>query len=333
MNTSTDFGTATDKRVGYFEYLPAGLFGSVMGLTGLSLVWGDLHARYGAPAWIATLLAVVSMVDFAVICVAYAVKIATSPAAARDEFRHPIAVNMFATFWVSLLLLPLVIVPFSLVLAQALWTVGAAGMMVFAVYIVSRWLSAQHQMAQATPAWILPVVGLIDLPLAVPYLSLPQAESFMLVGTAVGFFFAIPLFTIIFSRLIFEPPMPPSLQPTLMILVAPFAVGTSTYVATTGGMDLFGRSLYVLTIFMLVVLLGRLRHLPQCCPFRFAWWAVSFPLAASAIAALKFAKLEPGLVTDGLALFLAVLSTAVILWLLARTVLGVLRGELRTLGT
>jgi tellurite resistance protein len=258
---------------------------------------------------------------------------ATAPEAARQEFGHPIAVNMFATFWVSLLLLPLVIAPYSLLIAQALWAVGAAGMMVFAVYIVSRWLGTQHQMAHATPAWILPVVGLLDMPLAVPYLSLPQVHAFMLVGTAVGLFFTIPLFSIIFSRLIFEPPMPPALQPSLMILVAPFAVGMSTYVATTGQMDLFGRSLYVLTIFMLVVLLGRLRHLGQCCPFRVAWWAVSFPMAASAIAALKVAEAEPGLVTDSLALLLASLSTVVILWLLARTSLGILRGELRTLST
>ncbi|MGJ7506645.1 SLAC1 anion channel family protein [Variovorax sp. GT1P44] len=333
MNSPTNIGLISDKPAGYFEYLPAGLFGSVMGLTGLSLVWGALHLRYGAPAWIAGLLAVIAAVDFAVVCVAYGIKMATAPEAAREEFRHPIAVNMFATFWVSLLLLPLVIAPQSLLLAQALWAVGALGMMVFSVYIVSRWLGTQHQMSHATPAWILPVVGLLDMPLAVPYLSLPQAHAFMLVGTAVGLFFTIPLFTLIFSRLIFEPPMPPALQPSLMILVAPFAVGMSTYVATTGQMDLFGRSLYVLTIFMLVVLLGRLRHLGQCCPFRVAWWAVSFPMAASAIAALKVAQAEPGLVTDSLALLLAALSTLVILWLLGRTGLGIIRGELQTLST
>ena len=30
---------------------------------------------------------------------------------AKAEFRHPIAVNLFATFWISLRLLPIVIVP------------------------------------------------------------------------------------------------------------------------------------------------------------------------------------------------------------------------------
>jgi tellurite resistance protein len=82
---------------------------------------------------------------------------------------------------------------------------------------------------------------------------------------------------------------------------------------------------------MLAVLLNRLRNLVQCCPFRVSWWAVSFPLAASAIAALKFAAAEPGVVTDGSALALLGLATVVIVGLLLRTVWGIVRGELRTL--
>ena len=169
-------------------------------------------------------------------------------------------------------------------------TAGATGMAAFALFIVGRWLSSQQEIAHATPAWILPVVGLLDLPLAVPYLMLPQLRELMLVGLAIGLFFAVPLFTLIFSRLVFEPPMPVGLRPTLMILVAPFAVGMSTYVATTGRVDLFAKSMYVLAIFFLLVLLGRLRNLGACCPFRFAWWAVSFPLAATAIAALRLGQ-------------------------------------------
>lgn len=333
MDSTTSTAEPKADSNSHFEYLPAGLFGSVMGLTGLSLVWSAMHSRYGAPGWIAGFLSIIAGVVFIVVGVSYAIKIATATQSVLTEFRHPIAVNMFATFWVSLLLLPIVVAPYNLLIARGLWAIGALGMMAFAVYIVSRWLGSQHQMSQATPAWVLPVVGLLDMPLAVPSLSVPQLEGFMLIGTAVGFFFTIPLFTLIFSRLVFEAPMPPALQPSLMILVAPFAVGMSTYVATTGQMDLFARSLYVLAMFMLVVLLGRLRHLPQCCPFRVAWWAVSFPLAASAVAALKYAEAEPSAPAEGIALLLVALSTIVILWLLIRTTLGVLRGELRTLSS
>ena len=189
-------------------------------------------------------------------------------------------------------------------------SIGAIAMVLFAWLMVSRWMSDRQQVAHATPAWIVPVVGLLDVPLALPGLGLPPMHAIMVLGLAVGLFFAIPLFTLIFSRLLFEPPMPDALQPTLLILVAPFAVGFSTYVVTAGQMDLFAQSLYLLTLFMLAVLLGRLRNLPVCCPFRVSWWAVSFPLAASAIAALRFAAAQPGLATDGIAWGLLGLATA-----------------------
>ena len=126
------------------------------------------------------------------------------------------------------------------------------------------------------------MVGLLDVPLALPALGLPPMHGLMVLALAVGLFFAVPLFTLIFSRLVFEPPMPDALKPSLLILVAPFAVGYSTYTVTTGQTDLFAEALYMLMLFMLAVLLGQLRNLPACCPFRVSWWAVSFPLAAAA---------------------------------------------------
>lgn len=315
------------------DYLPVGLFGSVMGLTGLSIAWRLAHLRYGAPLEVSESMAAIAVAGFVVLAGAYAAKLVTAPDMVQAEFRHPIAGATFATFWVSLLLLPIVVAGHHLLLARVLWTLGAAGIVPFAWYILGRWLKTQHQGAQAAPAWILPVVGLLDLPLAVPSLALPDAHAAMLAGLAIGIFFAVPLFTLVFARLLFLPPLPQALEPSLLILVAPFAVGMSTYVATTGAIDLFARSLYALTLFMVAVLLVRLRHLVRCCPFRVGWWAVSFPLAASAIAALRLALAEPGWGVDAIALALLALSTSVILWMLVRTVVGVVRGELRTLST
>jgi tellurite resistance protein len=127
--------------------------------------------------------------------------------------------------------------------------------------------------------------------------------------------------------------MPDALKPTLLILVAPFAVGYSTYTVTTGRTDVFAEALYMLMLFMLAVLVGQPRNLPSCCPFRVSWWAVSFPLAASSIASLRFAAARPGVLTDGVALALLALATLVIAALFGRTLFGVARGELRTLST
>ena len=238
---------------------------------------------------------------------------------------------LFGTPLISLLLLPIPLASLNLVLAQAVWVIGAVGMTLFAWVIVTRWLSERQQAAHATPAWIVPVVGLLDLPLALPGLGLPPMHGVMVFGLAVGLFFAVPLFTLILSRLLFEAPLPVALQPSLLILVAPFAVGFSTYVATTGAVDLFAEALYALTLFLLAMLLPKLARLGRACPFRVSWWAVSFPLAAAAVSALRVAAAEPGWSTDGVALALLALATLVMVWLLVRTLIGLVRGELRTL--
>ena len=313
------------------DYLPVGLFGAVMGLTGLSIAWRLATVRYGVSEVIALGIAVLAAVAFLLLLAGYAVKLVTAFSAVRTEFRHPIAGNLFGTVLISLLLLPIVLEPFARRFAQILWVIGAAGMVVFAWLIVSRWMSDRQQIAHATPAWIIPVVGLLDVPLALPTLGFPPMHGLMVLALAVGLFFAVPLFTLIFSRLVFEPPLPDALKPSLLILVAPFAVGYSTYTVTVGQTDLFAEAIYMLMLFMLAVLVGQLRNLPLCCPFRVSWWAVSFPLAASSIASLRFAAARPGILPDAIALVLLASATLVIAALFVRTVLGLGRRELRTL--
>lgn len=319
-------------------HLPIGLFGSVMGLTGLSVAWRLAHAAFGAPPWIAEAIGAIAVLAFVAVAIGYAIKAATAPGVVADEFHHPIAGSLFGTFFISLLLLPIILAPFSMPLARTLWILGAVGMMMFAWLIVSRWMSEQQQMAHATPAWIIPVVGLLDVPLAIPALGFAVSpgspmHALMVMDLAVGLFFAIPLFTLIFARLVFQPSLPDALQPTLLILVAPFAVGYSTYTVTVGTTDLFAQALYMIALFLLAVLLGRLRKLTQCCPFRFGWWSVSFPLAASAIAALRYASVASSWFSQSIAVVALALATAVIAGLLVRTLAGLARGELRTLSS
>lgn len=321
-------------RGGVLSYLPVAFFGSVMGLTGLAVAWRLAHARFGTPAWVADGIGAIAIAALIALGLAYLIKAITGFDHVRKEFSHPIAGNLFGTPLISLLLVPLLLANINLALARAIWVVGAVLMTVFAWRIVLRWTSVRQQTAHATPAWVVPVVGMIDVPLAVPALGWAnELHGVMLFATAVGLFFAIPLFTMILSRLMFDEPLPDALQPTLLILVAPFSVGFSAYVATSGTIDGFAASLYMLMLFVLAVLLGRIRHLPRCCPFRVSWWATSFPLAASAGAALKYAASVQSSVTDGIAIALLALATIVITALLARTLWGIARGELRHLSS
>lgn len=319
------------RRAGALEYLPIGLYGSVMGLTGLSVAWHLAHVRFGVPELVSDVMGAVAVVAFVLMTLGYAIKMVTASQAVKTEFAHPIAGNLFGTFLISLLLRPIVLAPLSLVVARAMWTAGAIGMTAFAWFIVDRWMGQRQKAAHATPAWIIPVVGMLDVPLAMPAVGLESMHQVMVFGLAVGLFFTAPLFALIFSRLLFDEPLPDALQPSLMILLAPFAVGTSTYITTTGQVDVFARSLFALTLFMLAVLLGRLRYMAACCPFRVSWWAVSFPLAAAAIASLRIEAAMPGQFTTTISIALLALATIVIAGLSLRTLVGLGRGELRTL--
>jgi tellurite resistance protein len=302
-----------------------------MGLAGLSSAWRLAHRVYGVPLWIAQAIGALAVLAFLVIGSGYAVKWITGPQAVKAELNHPIAGNLFGTLFISLLLIPIPIADVSLPVARVVWIIGAVGMILFAWFIVSRWLSQRQNPTHATPAWIVPVVGLIDIPLAAPTIRLAHIDGFLMLALAVGLFFAVPLFTLILSRLMFEEQMATNLQPSLLILLAPFAVGFSAYVTVTGKVDRFADALYMLTLFLLTVLVGRLRYLASACPFRLSWWSVSFPLAGSSGCALRYAEQVPGIVTHGIAIFLLATVTALLLAMAARTSWSAMRGELEAL--
>ncbi|WJF89072.1 SLAC1 anion channel family protein [Paraburkholderia bonniea] len=313
------------------SYLPVSLFGAIMGLCGLALAWRIATQHYGVPEWISEALSLLAVLAFSALVVAYAIKWVCSPAAVRNEFQHPVAANFFGTAIISILLLPAVIAPWLPHLARVVWLIGAALMIVFAWLIVNRWTSVRQQIAHATPAWIIPPVGTLDIPIAGVQLQLPGSLEVSVFALAVGLFFTVPVFTMILSRLIFEEPLPPAFQPSLLILVAPFAVGFSSYVNITGHVDLFASALFYLAVFIFMVLLPKMLNLRICCPFRVSWWAVSFPLAALTIASLRFAAYQQSVVANAYAITMLALCTLVLGGLAVRTLTGILRGELKTL--
>ncbi|UAJ12463.1 SLAC1 anion channel family protein [Polymorphobacter megasporae] len=326
--------SASERGAGRpLEYLPISLFGSVMGLSGLSIAWRLAAERHLVPHWVSDVIGVSAVLAFTALSLGYLVKLVGAPDAVRAEFKHPIAGNLFGTALISLLLLPIVIAPHALRVAQVMWIVGAVAMFGFAWLMIDRWMSNRQQATHATPAWIVPVVGVLDIPLAVPVLDMPPLHGLMTACVAIGLFFAVPIFTLVLSRLLFEEPLSGALQPTLLILVAPFAVGFSAYYATTGSVDMFAEALFALNIFVLTVLLGRLRQHLATCPFRVSWWAVSFPLAASAAAAIRFDAARPGFFTDFVAAAMLAFATVIIAGLASRTLIGLVRGELKTLSS
>jgi tellurite resistance protein len=311
--------------------LPVGLFGAATGIGGLGAAWRLAHQYLGMPAWPSEVLAAVALLAFAALLIAYAAKATTAWEAVRAEFAHPVSGNLFGLVPIGLMLLPIPLASLTPRLATTLWGVGAAGCLIFIAVALFRWMSARQQVESALPAWIIPVAGPLNLPIALPALGLDNMRELATFAFAIGMFFSILIFALIFSRLLFQVAPPAQALPAFLILTAPFSIGYSAYRIVTGRADMFAQALFMVDLLLIVVLVPLLRHLPQCCPFRVSWWAVGFPLAASTVAALHYAAAAPGRINEGIALALLAVTTLVVLWLLLRTTIGLFRGELRQL--
>jgi tellurite resistance protein len=314
------------------SHLPIGLFGSATGIGGLGAAWNLAHLQFGAPAWISEALAVLSMLVFVALAIAYVAKAAISPAAVRAEWAHPIGGNLFGLAPIALMLLPIPLVPWAPRLATGLWAVGAAGCLLFTGLRLFRWMSARQRVEMALPAWIIPVAGPLNLPIALPALGLvDRAQELAWFAFAIGIFFGLLVFVLVFSRLLFQAPPPTEALPALLVLTAPFSIGYSAYRVVMGGGDRFAQCLFMVGLLLICVLIALLRHLPSCCPFRVSWWAVSFPLAAATVASLHFSADIPSVVNRAVAVLLLGITTSIVFALMVRTVRGLLRGELRQL--
>src|ERR1700676_528571 len=96
----------------FLEFLPVSLFGAIMGMTGLSFSWGWAEKVWGLPPWIKNMTGGVALVSFVVLTITYLVKWMKYPELIKMEFQHPVSVSFFATFIISLLLVPGILLPF-----------------------------------------------------------------------------------------------------------------------------------------------------------------------------------------------------------------------------
>ena len=205
--------------------LPVNLFGSVMGLSGLALAWRLAHHSLGAPALVGEAIGLLALAVFVMIALGYLAKLAKHPEAVKAEFAHPVAGNFFGTIAVSVLLLSAVIEPYSARFAQAAWTAGVLATFVLGFVVVSRLLAGRVDASNAVPAWLIPGVATLDIVVTGGQMPMAWAGEINLLAGAVGAVLALVLFTLIVGRLVHQAPLPPAMTPSLMILVAPFAVG------------------------------------------------------------------------------------------------------------
>ncbi len=317
-----DISNCTPSATRSISQLPINLFGSVMGITGLSLAWREAAKAIGMPAIPGEYIGFLASLIFVSLALGYAIKWHRHPTSVAAEFAHPVQSNFFATVAIGLLLQSAFLGRYSALLSQTVWI--AASALTFALaYVVARGFLGRQQSRETTlPPLLIPGVATLDIAVT----GHAWAHEVNMFAFSVGSVIAAVFVALIFSRLRHEDPLPPLARPSLMVLVAPFAVGFLAYTNVTGSVDLFATVLFYFALFLMLVLSPMVfrSHIP----FSIAWWAISFPLAALSIAFFRYAAFIDSAIFTGLAGLFFLLLTGAIAVVFYRTVSIVVTGRL-----
>lgn len=272
---------AVDEKRG-IRYFPIGLFASVMGFAGVTIAVKQAEILNQASHFVSSIAAALTTLLFLLYIVVFIYRIIRYYEDVKNDFQHPVKMNFFAAISISLLLLSVLYVEISQILSIGLLLIGGAMQLSLTLAILSK-LIWRHSFAveQFNPAWFIPIVGNVIVPLAGVHHDLPNDILWLFFG--IGILFSIIYFALFFVRAYFYAPFPKKLWPTVFILMAPPAIGFVSYVKITETVDAFANILYGVAFFIGLFLLVHIKRF-MTIPFFVSWWAFLFPSAAMTIA-------------------------------------------------
>ena len=307
------------------KHFPITIMPTVMGLSGLAIVGLKFQHSFAVDLPLGQWLLYAVSAWFAVAMGLYLAKLVRYPEQVKEDFRHPIRVNFFPAISISLLLLSIGYLEGGFVgPARVLWLIGAPLHLVFLLSIMYGWFHNSYHMHSFNPAWFIPVVGSILVPVAGVHLADPEISWFFF---STGVVYWIVLLAVLVNRIFFHDPLPQKLLPTLFILIAPPAIGFIAYIKLTGSLDPFARVLFYFGVFTALMLLTMVDVFRRT-PFFVSWWAYTFPLDAFTISLYLMHNVTHGALFKQAALVMTVVTTLVILVVLVKTVRLALKGEI-----
>ncbi|MBN2720776.1 MAG: SLAC1 anion channel family protein [Proteobacteria bacterium] len=274
---------ALDHKPSRLKNFGISWFGVVMGMFGFAIAVSRaeeiLHLKLHVSPYVLALTAVVSLA----IASLYLAKAVRYPRSVLDEVAHPQKISFMPTITIGLILTSIAFLQISPSLSFWTWVLGTAGHFFLTLYVVSSWVHhTRYDIKHLNPAWFIPVVGNILVPVAgVSHAPIDVSWFFF----SLGLFFWPVLMSIIFYRLLFHGSLPERFIPTLFILIAPPAVALISWYKLTGSTGDFGRVMYGIALFFFVLILFQAKYFVRL-KFYLSWWAYSFPVAAMTIATL-----------------------------------------------
>ena len=272
--------TTEDKS--RLKLFPIMMYAVVMGFGGLTITYQKATLWLDFPSIIGEVFMYLTTIIFIVVSIIYITKFSKYKAAVKNEFSHPIRINFFAAVSISMLMLAIIYKENFPLLSAAFWYPGTILHFYLTMHTISFWINKNQQLDHSNPAWFIPIVGNVLVPVAgVGFADL----GLLLYFFSVGMFFWIILFSVILNRIIFHNQMAVKFMPTLFILIAPPAVGFIAYFKMFGVLDTFAIMLFNLALFFTILVAFMYKNFIKI-KFFISWWAFVFPVAAMAISAM-----------------------------------------------
>lgn len=306
------------------QYFPITTFAIIMGLSGLTIVLGKFYHMQWLPEFPFKIFLFFTFALFLFFTVTYARKAVNHWEEVLKDFNHPIRINFFSAFSISFILLSIAFLSYWPFLSMVLWWVGVILHTVIMLHTIKFWIQQNFEIKFMNPAWFIPVVGNILVPVAgVEFM--PQAFSF--IYFAIGFFFWIILFAIFLNRVIFHHQLPQKFIPTLFILIAPPAVGFIAYIRIAQSWDAFAVFMLFIAYFFVALLIS-LRKSFYKIQFFISWWAFTFPLMAMTLASIVAYQVSAIAMYKYVSFFMAVIAVFFISLVAWKTIGKVKLGEI-----
>jgi tellurite resistance protein len=264
------------------KFFPIMMYASVMGMSGLTIMYQKAALWLGFSARIGEVLMVLTTLLFGLVSLIYIAKYVKYAAVVQKEFSHPVRINFFAAISISMAMLAIIYKEHSAFIAALFWYPGAVLHFYLTMHTISFWINNNQELDHSNPAWFIPIVGNVLIPVAgVGFAS----SGVLLYFFSTGIFFWVILFAILLNRIIFHHQMANKFMPTMFILIAPPAVGFIAYVKIYEVVDTFAMMLFNLALFFTFLIAFMYKNFIKI-KFFISWWAFVFPLAAMAISTM-----------------------------------------------
>jgi tellurite resistance protein len=313
-----------EKEENRLKFFPIMMFAIIMGLGGLTIVYQKAHEILSLPGIIGTLLVFITTGLFFIISIIYIIKWIKYPQVVKKEFSHPIRVNFFAAVSISMLLLTIIFKHINPTISAMFWYPAVVLHLFLTLNTISFWINHNQELGHSNPAWFIPIVGNVIIPVGGVGL---MPIGFLTFFFSIGMFFWVILFAIIFNRIIFHHQLAIKFVPTLFILIAPPAVGFIAYFKLFHHLDFFAMFLFDIALFFTLLIAFMYRSFLGI-KFFISWWAFIFPLAAMTIASILMYKITKDTSVLYLAYLMIITTTLIISTVIYQTIKNMLNHEI-----